>query len=179
MDVRAGLVVVGVLLAIAPAGAVTPQPAGVRHALLTTAESRLDWTWMGTPTTAADFGTVSVNNGYALCFYDESAGATLVARALAHGDLRWRPLNSNQGWKFTDRVGRAEGLRTILLKATSSGRGILTVKGKGALLGLPTQPLGLPMRVQLQSRDGACWEATFSSSGTQRNDATTYTGNAD
>jgi hypothetical protein len=67
----------------------------------------------------------------------------------------------------------------VYARTPGTGRGTLTVKGKGPLLGLPTQPLGLPVRVQFQSRGGVCWEATFSAAGTKRNDAVTYTGNAD
>src|SRR6185503_10554930 len=36
----------------------------------------------------------------------------------------------------------------------------------------PTMPLPLPLRTQLQVGTGTCWEATFSSAGVGRNDAT-------
>ena len=32
----------------------------------------------------------------------------------------------------------------------------------GRPFGLPSLPLALPLRVQVQGQDGACWEATYS-----------------
>jgi hypothetical protein len=56
----------------------------------------------------------------------------------------------------------------------------VTLKGKGTLLpALPTLPLGLPMRVQLQGDGVACFEALFGSSGAVRNDTATFIGHDD
>jgi hypothetical protein len=53
------------------------------------------------------------------------------------------------------------------------------VKAKGPHLALPAFPLALPLRVQLQSTNGGCWETTFSFPGTRVDDAARYIGRSD
>jgi hypothetical protein len=40
-------------------------------------------------------------------------------------------------------------------------------------------PLATPLRVQLRANDGACWEASYSATGVQRNDAAGFTARSD
>ena len=57
--------------------------------------------------------------------------------------------------------------------------GEVQAKAKGANLRLPALPLALPLRVQMQRRGGACWEATYSSVGVVTNDAVQFKGKSD
>ena len=67
-----------------------------------------------------------------------------------------------------------------MVKAGTSGRAKLALKGKGAMLPpLPDLPLSLPARVQLQAEGGGCFEAVFGSAGTVRNDGGTFIGRDD
>jgi hypothetical protein len=51
------------------------------------------------------------------------------------------------------------------------------VKAKGENLPpLPVLPLTLPVRAQMQTANGACWEAEFLASGVMRNDALKFKG---
>ena len=67
-----------------------------------------------------------------------------------------------------------DGLRSVTLAAGLDGKAKVSVKGTGDLLPLPTTatPLLLPLRVQLLSDAGPCWEATFSTATS--NDGTTF-----
>jgi hypothetical protein len=65
-----------------------------------------------------------------------------------------------------------------LLKPGREGKAKIIVKGRGKNLALPTLPLNLPLRVQLQADSGACWEATYSEAGVKRNTARGFKGKA-
>jgi hypothetical protein len=46
----------------------------------------------------------------------------------------------------------------------------IQLKGQGPALSPPALPLALPLRVQLVSAGGQCWESVFSAAGAGRND---------
>ncbi len=55
-------------------------------------------------------------------------------------------------------------------KPGANGAAKLVVEGKGealssSLVGFPSPPLGLPLRVQFQALSGGCWETSFTTSG--------------
>jgi hypothetical protein len=54
-----------------------------------------------------------------------------------------------------------------------SGVASILVKGSGSGLGVPARALDLPVRVQLQSENGGCWEASYDA-GVSRNGAGTF-----
>jgi outer membrane protein assembly factor BamB len=128
---------------------------------------------LGNPVEAAD--------DYSLCLFDGSPAANLVLRATAPGASAcgdapcWEPIPGRSfdgreplGYRYRDRARLPDGLDTVSLSAglfavTQNVR----IQGKGAnlsnrVLGLPTLPLTLPARVQLQVKDGRCWEARYS-----------------
>ncbi len=136
------------------------------------AKDRLSWVWSkGDATT---FAEISPNDGnhYALCFYDESdATPTLLLEALAPADQDCRkPTQSNYKpcWsgtntaKYFDPFYSPDGLQSAQVRPSIVPKSRVKVKGKGAALNLPAPPLALPLRVQLQSHNGVCWESTFS-----------------
>ena len=43
----------------------------------------------------------------------------------------------------------------------------------------PQPPLDVPLTAQLQTANGACWEADFSSAGVDKNDTKQFSGKAD
>ncbi len=135
-------------------------------------QDRLGWKWThGQATTTADFGQPSVDTAYDLCVY---AAGSLVSRttAPAGGTCSGRPCwrQTPTGWSFSQRTPAARVLQKLTLRAGPAGKAKILAKGKGALLSLPPLPLvGLPLRVQLVSSSGTCWEATYSTVG--RNDS--------
>ncbi|MEO6029682.1 MAG: alpha/beta hydrolase-fold protein [Candidatus Binatia bacterium] len=134
------------------------------------AKDRLQWKWgRGAPTTLADFGDPLATTGYSLCVYD-GLGVLVQAAAAPAGDVCnarhprpcWRA--SRTGFRYVDRDLTPTGIRQIVLKSGVAGQAQIQVKGEGAALGLPSLPFGtLPLTVQLVNSDGACWQATYSS----------------
>lgn len=62
----------------------------------------------------------------------------------------------------------------MLLKSGPDGKAKVMITAKGPHLTLPTFPLALPLRMQLQAPDGACWEGRYLPLGTSRYDATHF-----
>jgi hypothetical protein len=133
---------------------------------------RLTWKWTrGQATVPTDFGTPETDTAYDFCIY---AGGKLVSRStapaggLCRGRACWR--QTATGWAFTKNDAEPRTLQKLVLRAGGDGRAKVLVKGKGALLALPTLPLqGMPIRTQVVNADGQCWEATFTT--TLRNDS--------
>ncbi|MGH3056026.1 MAG: hypothetical protein ACRDL7_13715, partial [Gaiellaceae bacterium] len=66
------------------------------------------------------------------------------------------------GFKYKDAQRTADGVDTITLKAGVARKAQTVVSLKGNGIAMPTLPLSLPLRVQLQSHNGKCWETHFS-----------------
>ncbi|MEO8604726.1 MAG: hypothetical protein ABI629_19310 [bacterium] len=146
------------------------------------------WTWRkGDATPMEDFGDPEFLDGYTLCIFDESSStpqrlfaATVPAHSLCGGQPCWRRSTRTLRYRNADRT--PDGIDSIKLGAGSAGRAKIQVKGKGPHLSgrpsaLPAPPLAAPLRVQLQSQSGACWESTHSQSSVNR--ATLYKSKSD
>jgi hypothetical protein len=134
---------------------------------------RLAWSWSGGPASISDFGDPMDDTSYVLCVADASAEVLLAAPATGgsscEGKPCWRRVGT-RGFKYVDKSGSADGLRTLAAKADAHGVGKLNARMRGPEFELPLLPFQLPLRVQLQVADGPCWEATFSVAGAKRND---------
>ena len=140
---------------------------------------RAVWTWArGDATSVADLGHPETVDHAAFCVYDESAPtAELVLGALApaSGDcvvlprLRdcWTPGATKVN--YSDPFATPDGLKTIRFLAGTAGKARLRLTAKGEDMKMPALPLGLPIRAQLQSANGECWEASFSTATTNSN----------
>ena len=127
-------------------------------------------------TKAADFGDPQSTDDYVLCAYDESGGTpkTILAAVAAGGESCARPpcwsTLGRRGFAYEDSTASPHGVHRLVLEAAKDGARI-TLKGTGERLALPSLPLPLPLRVQLERKGGACWEATYDAAATTRNDA--------
>ena len=145
----------------------------------------LVWRWTrGADTPPGALGDPTSTTNYALCVYDESGPTPALAlRALvpAAGDcsagppMCWSP--STGGFRYRDPHRTPEGLFDMTLKSGLGGAARITVRGTGANLVLPTLPLGVPLRVQLESSTGECWEGIYSTP--RANDATRFVARPD
>ena len=130
---------------------------------------------------------------YAVCAYDESGSPTLAFAALAPADWDDRGYDggppgghcapdgastlkpcwtqSSRAVKYKDRWYSPDGLQKIVLKASETDRAKIIVTGSRDNL-QPSLPLGLPLRVQLQSATGLCWETVFDVA--RKNDIRTF-----
>ncbi len=144
------------------------------------ATPKLKWQWAkGEATTLLDFGNPFVGDRLSLCLFDESAATPHVAfRAttrvgLCSGAPCWRTAGAGS-FKYKDRDQTPDGLESLLLKSGADGKAKVQVAGRGPNLAVPTMPLGLPARMQLQAENGQCWESRYVELGTSRNDATEF-----
>jgi cysteine-rich repeat protein len=129
--------------------------------------------WSGQATTLPEFGNPVAVDDYALCIY-AGPTPTLIFRALAPagglctGKSCWV---AGKGVKYKDKDATPDGVLSIGLKPGPNPKAKAAVKSRGVNLtgrpfGLPTTPLApAPVRVQLQSGNGQCWQATFSTFG--------------
>ena len=134
---------------------------------------RFNWKY-GEATTLDDFRDPD-DESLSLCLY---AGAGSLARSI--GELRM-PLDGlceggQECWteikgtrlKLTSPIGPPDGIEKAQLTAGDDGRTKITIKALTSALA--TAPFELPVRAQLQSRGGGCWNATFDDAGVKRND---------
>ena len=153
------------------------RPAASRASQLTmktTGRARLTWKWTHGDASIGELGDPTASTDWVLCVGDATTRESwtslpaLAGRTCA-GLPCWRRAGA-RGFRYVDRKGNAAGLASLRLTGGPSGAARFVATGGGAPLRLPTLPLALPAVVQLQRRDGLCWEATYSESGVVRND---------
>jgi hypothetical protein len=147
----------------------------LRKAPLSSADL-LTWKWRRTALPAPTFGDPLAAEDYALCLFD-GAGALLLRTdapaASGCGATTCWTAKAGGSFVYRDPTGAPTGLARLLLKTKPNGATKLAVKAKGSNLGMPSLvPLGLPVRTQLHSETGICWEAAFGAAEIQRHDAT-------
>src|SRR5262249_31445417 len=147
-------------------------------------KDKIDWKWnKGAATTLADFGNPVTTDSFVFCLFDTSqATPSLLFRADVAEDgtcgTKAKPCwsqKSDKGFTFKNSDGNATGVTSVKLTAGESGKAKIQLKGKGSALsgrpfGLTAPPFPLPLTAQLQSTNGQCWEADFSSTGLKKND---------
>jgi len=124
------------------------------------------WKWTkGSATETADFGDPTTTTGYALCVYQPGPTLAFAAGAPAGGTCKgkpcWTPIKT-KGFRYGDKLTTPQGLLAMTLKSGADGKAVVTVKGKGELLGMPAlDTLAFPLVAQLQGTHGECWTTTF------------------
>jgi 6-phosphogluconolactonase (cycloisomerase 2 family) len=141
-----------------------------KSALALNANGTLSWRWLQGETPPGELGGPTALTHYALCVYDESGPPALVLRALAPaGGANCNSGSGNEacwsethdGFRYRDHFTSPEGLLQLKVRAGTAPKARMVARGRGDLLGVPVLPLGLPVRVQLETASGACWEATY------------------
>lgn len=134
----------------------------------------------GEATGEAEFAP-GTDNHFAFCLYDESGAPTLIYGALMPADEDCRTslgASSKPCWgagpvtKLKDRFSTPDGVRKATLKSGAAGKTKIVLKGVGQNVREPGLPLGLPVRAQLQTVAGDCWEATFATAS--KNDGSRF-----
>jgi hypothetical protein len=145
-------------------------------------------TWKTSPaglTDLADFGDpIAGADDVVLCVYDASANpqpvldAAVPARGTCDNDQPcWTSTSSGTNLKYSDSIGFPSGVQKFGVRERAVDRGAIKLKAKGRGLALPVLPLTTPVRAQLQSRTGACWDATYST--TKKNDIAKFLAKSD
>ena len=139
------------------------------------------WKWKkGEDTALPALGSPHLFDAYTLCIFDVSTPtpALLFRAAVPPGGTCgsgpcWSTHGAS-GFVYKNKSSAPEGLTNLKVVAGSGGRAQALVKGRGALLanrpfGLPSLPLPLPMRVQLQGAAGFCAETEHDASSVRTN----------
>jgi len=139
-------------------------PGGASLKMRTGAKAQLSWRWgRGAAGDLADLGAPPAGADVKLCVYAVGAVGEIVLEAVAPAGAAWRE-SAGGGFKYKDRFGYPDGLRSAQLSPGDSGKAKLRVKGKGA--GLPFGPLtfepGTTVHAQLRSSAGGCYGSVFS-----------------
>lgn len=134
----------------------------------------IEWSWVeGEATSREQLGNPLADDRYSFCVYDESAATPRIAFAAT---TRTDPCGKKSCWKPTGKTGfqysapTSDLLRKVVLKSGAQGKAKVLVTAKGDQLVLPTLPLTLPLRAQLQAENGQCWESAFDADGVSKND---------
>lgn len=115
-------------------------------------------------------GDPRTHTEYSVCLFDRSqATPQLTFKAAVPVGASWTRVAS-RGFSYHATSGGAPGGIDKLLVQTGTKTKI-SLTGSGAALQLPALPLPVPLTVQLQTNDGGCFEASYSSAGALRNDA--------
>jgi hypothetical protein len=134
----------------------------------------LGFTWKkGAATTIEDFRDPD-DEALSLCLY---SGDAATARVL--GELRmpldalcgdepcWRQAGASR-LEYTSPGSTPDGIERARLDAGEGGKSKIVVSAQTSTVA--ALPYDAPVRVQLQSRGGLCWGATFDATGIRRND---------
>ncbi len=135
---------------------------------------RITWAWRkGESTSLAGFGDPTTTTSYAFCLYD--GAETLIFSASIPAGANWR--QSGSRFKYADRHMLNSGVRRIKLRSRSSapGKAMIRFGGVGKAMNLGNTVIGEnfpalsipitvapdPVRAQLISSEGGCWEAYY------------------
>jgi cysteine-rich repeat protein len=144
------------------------------------AADALGWKWTkGAATAFAELGTPAARADYLLCIYDQR-GLVLSALAPADQICAGKPCVTARptGIKYKDKDATPDGVTGIDIKVGGAGQAKISVKGKGALLQMPSLPMSEPVTIQLRNGAGTCWEAIYSAPPL-KNDSAQYQDKSD
>jgi hypothetical protein len=136
----------------------------------------------GQATATTEFGNPVTTHDYALCIFGSANQLLFQSTAPAGGTCGtrpcWKALNI-KGFSYKDTARTPNGADKVKLKAGLAGKAKTQFKGRGIDLANFGLPYTLPIKAQLQSANGTCFEATFSSTGVTSNTSTLFKGKAD
>jgi hypothetical protein len=128
------------------------------------AKAQLSWRWgRGSAGDLVDLGAPSAGADVTLCVYTVGTVGEIVLEARASSGAAWTP-GASGGFKYKDRDGYPDGLRSAQLSPGDPGKAKLRVKGKGAGLRFGSLAFGpgTTVRAQLRSSAGGCYGSVFS-----------------
>ncbi|HXC52264.1 MAG TPA: hypothetical protein VN634_15375 [Candidatus Limnocylindrales bacterium] len=137
---------------------------------------QLKWTWSeGGETSLEDLGSPQTTDTYEVCMFRNEND--LAWNASLPAGSRWTTGN-RKGFQYRDSAGSSQGIRKLQLRTGPNGQAGIQLRAKGAQLSPPSLDDGaLPIVLQLQRGNEACWQATFETptSGLRSAGSTTQT----
>lgn len=143
-------------------------------------KDKLAWSWVkGSATAKAEFGDPLTATAYDLCIYNATPTLVLAASIPPGGVCGTKPCwkATRHGFVYANKFLTPDGVQQLTLAEGLDGRAKIAAKGKGVNLDMPPLPLSPPVRVQLKSTAGMCWEVTYSAP--TKNDAGQFKARAD
>lgn len=132
---------------------------------------QLSWCFKKGSATAGDFGDPTTGGSYALCLYDGTNALVGTMQVEGDGTCGTKPCwkaTGSTGWSYADKRGTSYGVGKLKIKL-GTGNAVICVQGKHANLPVVPLPATLPLRAQLQTSAGSCFDATYSTA--TKNDA--------
>jgi hypothetical protein len=132
------------------------------------------WGWLrGDATAPGELGNPLATTDYTFCLFDAQDRVLLGARAPAGGICRtrpcWKALDPNRV-VYSDPEQTPYGVAKLNVLAGAAGKSKITLSARGEYLSTPALgALAVPLRAQLLTSDGTCWEASYATP--LRNDA--------
>jgi hypothetical protein len=130
----------------------------------------VSWRWSrGAAVPRSAFGDPLTATSYRLCIYDGASALALEAGMPAGGICNpktkracWRPVRKGFSYRNPDRAAGA--IQSLdLREGLKDDAARIALRGRGPLLAMPSlTSLALPLTVQLQATNGACWESLYS-----------------
>lgn len=158
---------------------------------------RLAWQWRkGEATSPAELGdplTSGLDGLHDFCVFDESGATPSLAFATGVGTNLNEICPDGPCWRahgdslvFKRNPPSQLGVSKMSLRSGGDDHTRQSVQGKGTALFAPNfsftpapPPYPLPLRAQLWSRDGSCWEATYSPADVRTNDTGAFQAKSD
>jgi len=136
------------------------------------------WKWVkGEATTVPEIGNPLGADSYTLCLYDGDDMLQIEAVVPPGGTCTtvpcWKDLGGI-GFKYADKTGAEGDVRKLLVKSGIDGRAKVVAKAQGGGVAVPALPPVLPLRAQLSSSTGTCWEAEFRATGVTKSTPTVF-----
>jgi hypothetical protein len=139
------------------------------------AHDKIKWSWgRGAATTAGELGNPVATDDYTLCVFDGSPfrrrlfldSTAPAGGSCANGGSCWTARGTPAGAKgflYKDsRILLPDGLKRVKIQPGTAGKAKAGVSGLGTNLELPSpMNVTLPVLVQLQGENGACFQSTF------------------
>ncbi|MCW5889986.1 MAG: hypothetical protein KIT14_05480 [bacterium] len=111
---------------------------------------------LGDPRRATEW-EVCVHDGFG--FGRLLASVRVPAGGRCNGRPCWRGLR--RGYRYGDRVGRQDGVRSMTLQAGTAGQARVELRARGEGLDPGPLPAALGVLAQIRSSDGTCWETSW------------------
>lgn len=122
---------------------------------------KLAWHWVdGQATSQAEFSNPLGTTSYLACVYAGAGDQLLMGVEMAAHSKKWRAIKTT-GYRY--RAGRARGLsKRLVLRGSASDEAKIFFVARGENLPDPElNDLESPVRIQLVSSEGLCWESVF------------------
>jgi hypothetical protein len=136
------------------------------------------WKWIkGEATTVDEIGDALTADSFTFCLYDASdvllAEATVPPGGTCGVKPCWKDLKGI-GFSYADKAGEHGLVRKLVVKSGDEGRAKVSVKTQGDALAFGSLPPALPVRAQLASTTGTCWEGEFRAEGVTKSTSTVF-----